>query len=409
MRSNKPTETETWKKNQEQRRNGPLRGALIGYGFIAENGHVPAYLERTKTRGDVEIVAIADSCEERRNLARKAVRGARIYSDYESLLAGEAGQIDFVDIAVPPCDHAEIARAAFKQGLHVLCEKPLATTVDDARSMLSHALAAKRVLFPCHTYKHAPVVKAVRQVIESGLIGKVKLLTLNTYRFTHARGVSQWRPDWRRERKYSGGGIAMDHGSHTFYLAFEWLGGYPTSISAKMSTLGDFDTEDNFACTMTFPNGVATAQLTWSAGVRKVLYAIHGEKGAITVLDDEIEVATTQAPSGINPSPANTKWRFERQTVSSDWMDASHVKWFDSLLDQFTAAVEAGDYAGNEARDSLMCVQLIQTAYESAEKESCRELPLSSDILLQKPVVSTPAASTPVASAPPSSRQLLAS
>jgi predicted dehydrogenase len=382
MEANKSSEAETWNKINEPRRERPLRGAVIGYGFIAEKGHVPAYLERTKVKGDIEIVAIADSCEARRDLARQAVRGARIYSDYESLLAGEAGQIDFIDIAVPPCFHAEIARAAFKQGLHVLCEKPLATSVEDARSMLSHAVAAKRVLFPCHTYKHAPVVKAVRQVIESGLIGKVRLLTLNTYRFTHARGVSQWRPDWRRERKYSGGGIAMDHGSHTFYLAFEWLGGYPTSISAQMSTLGNFDTEDNFACTMNFPNGVATAQLTWSAGVRKVLYAIHGDKGAITVVDDEIEVATAQVPTGPDASPANTKWTFERQSISSNWMDASHVKWFNSLLDQFTTAIDVGDFAGNEARDSLMCVQLIQTAYESAEKQSCRQLPLSTHIAL---------------------------
>ena len=63
-------------------------------------------------------------------------------------------------------------------------------------------------------------------------------MTLQTFRNTHAKGVSEWRPNWRRERKYSGGGIAMDHGSHTFYLAFEWLKSYPTSISARAACAG---------------------------------------------------------------------------------------------------------------------------------------------------------------------------
>ena len=89
------------------------------------------------------------------------------------------------------------------------------------------------MIYPCHNYKHAPVIKAVRGVIEAGRIGKVHLVTLQTFRNTHAKGVTGWRTDWRRERRYSGGGIAMDHGSHTFYLAFEWLRAYPTAITAR--------------------------------------------------------------------------------------------------------------------------------------------------------------------------------
>ena len=83
----------------------------------------------------------------------------------------------------------------------------------------------------------------------------------------------------------------MDHGSHTFYLAFDWLAAQPTGIAAKMSNLSTFDTEDNFSCTVTFPTGVAMARLTWNAAVRKVIYTIHGERGAIRVEDDDIEVS----------------------------------------------------------------------------------------------------------------------
>ena len=120
--------------------------------------------------------------------------------------------------------------------------------------MLRQAVKSERVIFPCHNYKHAPVIKTVRGLLKTGRIGKVHLVTLQTFRNTHAKGVTGWRTDWRRERRFSGGGIAMDHGSHTFYLAFEWLGSYPTGITARAATLGPFDTEDDFACSLRFPD-----------------------------------------------------------------------------------------------------------------------------------------------------------
>src|SRR5581483_11842610 len=181
-----------------------------------------------------------------------------IYASHHELLDAERGRIDFVDVSTPPCDHAKIAADALSRGLHVLCEKPLATSAEDARRMVAQAREMRRVLFPCHNYKHAPVIKAVRRVLDAGRIGRVHLVTLQTFRNTHARGVGEWRPDWRRERRLSGGGIAMDHGSHTFYLAFEWLKSYPTAISARATTSGAFDTEDDFACSLKFPTGVAS-------------------------------------------------------------------------------------------------------------------------------------------------------
>ncbi|HVZ74438.1 MAG TPA: Gfo/Idh/MocA family oxidoreductase [Polyangia bacterium] len=346
--------------------NKKVRGALVGYGFIMESGHAAGY----RGRGDVEIVAIADVSEERRVLARTHFPEARIYADHTSLLDAERTGLDFCDVAVPPADHAAVAHAALEAGVHVLCEKPLATSVEEARGMLQHAAKARRVLYPCHNYKHAPVIKTVRAAIDAGRVGKPHLVTLQTFRNTHAKGVGEWRPHWRRERRHSGGGIAMDHGSHTFYLAFEWLRAYPTAITARMETMGAFDTEDDFTCSLRFPTGVASAHLSWNAGVRKVLYTIHGDKGAIRVEDDAIEIAT-QAPDG----KGGVGWKFDREAIPSDWMDSSHVNWFNSLFDDFKSAIARGDFVGHEARAAFLCVQLISTAYASA-RDGSRELPL---------------------------------
>jgi len=349
-----------------------LRGALIGYGFIMEKGHAAGYQQRGAGAADVEIVAIADISPGQREIAQATWPNARLYEDWRALLAAESDKLDFVDIATPPSHHAEIALEALSRGLHVLCEKPLAATIDEARSMLRQAVKSERVIFPCHNYKHAPVIKTVRGLLKTGRIGKVHLVTLQTFRNTHAKGVAGWRTDWRRERRFSGGGIAMDHGSHTFYLAFEWLGSYPTGITARAATLGPFDTEDDFACSLRFPTGTASAHLSWNAGVRKVLYTLHGEHGAIRVEDDDVELAVQEhGPSGTGP----TTWTFERQAISSDWMDSSHVTWFNSLFDDFKAAIAKGEFVGREAEEAFLCVQLISTAYASA-RDGSRELPL---------------------------------
>jgi len=352
--------------------NKKLRGAIIGYGFISAKGHVPAYLRRSREPGDVEIVAVADICSVRREVAQGALPDAKVYSDYRALLDAEHGNLDFVDIATPPCDHAAIAHSALASGLHVLCEKPLARTIEEARSLLRHAETARRVLFPCHNYRHAPMIKAIREIIQSGRIGKVRTVTLNTYRNTHAKGVSEWNSHWRRESRYSGGGIGMDHGSHSLYLTFDWLGSYPTSISATMSTLdpGKYDTEDEFTAVLNFPTGSARVHLTWTAGVRKVIYMLEGEKGAITMDDDDLKIETMNGNNGA------AALHVERKSISSHWADASHAAWFSSLFDDFRTAMEQDDFAGKDVQEAALCVQLINMAYCSA-REGARQVPLA--------------------------------
>ncbi len=347
-----------------------LRGAIAGFGFIAEKGHLPAYLAQPEL---FSIVAVADGCEARRVLAERLIPGVRTYANVITMLDAEASRsgpgLDFVDIATPPSDHAAIGHAAFDRGLHVFCEKPIATSAKDAASLLEHAVAVRRVFFPSHNYKHAPVVRAVRRLLDEDTIGEVHLVTLDTFRTTHAKGVAEWLPDWRRMKRYSGGGIAMDHGSHTFYLAFDWLASYPTAITAHMNHRGAFDTEDNFSCTLQFPTGTAVAQLTWNAGVRKVQYTLHGDRGAIMIEDDDIQVAV-RGTGAAQPV-------IERMNAASHWMDASHAAWFQTLQGEFATAIAEGEFVGKNAREAFLCVQLIETAYASSRAGS-RLLPLVS-------------------------------
>jgi predicted dehydrogenase len=339
-----------------------LKGAIVGFGFISGKGHYPAY----EKRDDVEIVAIADVCPARLDAARAAAPKARVYGSFDELLRSER-ELGFVDLATPPSLHAEYALAALGRGIHVLCEKPLTVNVREAMQLVAAAREQRRVVFPAHNYKHAPVVKFSQEVIKSGRIGTVRSVTLNTFRTTHAKGVPEWNTDWRRDRKLSGGGIAMDHGSHSFYLTFAWLGSLPTHVTAKTLTLDTkWNTEDNLNCVLTFPTGYAHTYLTWTAGVRKVIYSLQGTKGALVIDDDDWELTSDG--------------KIEKGVIESDWMDASHTRWFNSLFDQFKSAMRSGDFVNRELREAVACVQIIETCYRS-NAEGSRELPLPLDVL----------------------------
>ncbi len=352
-----------------------LRGALVGFGFIGEGGHLPAYAAAAAEAGEgkappFDIVAVADTCPARRARAREKLPHARIYEDHRAMLDRESSRLDFVDVCAPPVVHAPIAAAALDAGLHVLCEKPLCTTPAEAHDLVARARRSKRVLFPSHNYRHAPVVRALREVLASGRIGTVHQATLQTFRTGHARGVPEWRPDWRRERAIGGGGIAMDHGAHTLYLAFEWLKGHPTAVSARTWTTAGFDTEDNVTASFTFPQGVAMTQLSWTSGMRKVIYTLHGDRGAIRVDDDDLEVFT--APLGAGPQ---TPRELVRDKVSSHWMDARHAAWFRTLFAEFASAIDQGEWVGADLRDAVRCVESIAGIYASSA-EGGREVRL---------------------------------
>ncbi len=332
-----------------------LQGALFGFGFIAERGHAPAYASRASR---LRIVAVAEPCVARHSAIKAALPDARIYLDHGELLSREP--LDFIDICAPPSEHMQLAIDAFATGLHVLCEKPLAVTPAEAMLMSRAATRAERVLFPAHSYRHAPVIRSLRDLLTDDAIGRVHMVTLDTYRTTHARGVQEWRPDWRREPRYAGSGILMDHGPHTSYLAFEWLGGYPTSVSAWSRSVSGDDVEDDATMTMVFPTGVARAHLSWNAGFRRVIYTLHGSHGAIRVEDDDVEVVQRHTDGTV---------RSERRSLPSDWRDAGHGPWFEGVLRAFSTAIERRDWVGAEARDAIVGLEVISAALSSARDD----------------------------------------
>ncbi len=350
-----------------------LNGAIIGFGFISSKGHMPAYQDRMKQVGDVKIIAICDICFERK---MQIPNGIRFYSDYVELIKNEYMNLDFVDISTHPADHFKIAKLAIEFGLNVLCEKPLTISIDESRDLIQLAIQSRKVLFPCHNYKFSPVISSVREILKSKKIGNVHAVTIQTFRNTHGIGTEEWIPNWRRIKDLSGGGIAMDHGSHSLYLAFEWLNSFPKTVNASSQNFSSdksdkYDTEDNFSAVYEFENGIANIYLSWTAGVRKVIYTIQGEKGAITVEDDQIQTSF-MIPSVSNNINHKAEWKTITSIAPSEWMDSGHKTWFNSMFDEFKKTIVENNFQNPELVNAYYCVQSILKAYESIDNNSSK-------------------------------------
>lgn len=322
-----------------------LRGALIGFGSTQSKGHVPAYLERLRNQQDVEIVAIADISEARRQIAQQQLPECRIYTEADILIEEEAGAIDFIDVAIPSAFHAQIAKHALEKNIHVLCEQPLAGTYEEAQELVQLAAKHQRILFPSQEYKHLPVVKAIRETIEAGLIGHVRSVSLNLLRSAPAEGVAEWRKDWRREHRFGMGGVGFDLGPQALSLMMGWLGGFPSAVVAKIfnSNPEAHDTEDSLSAIFSFPNAFANVHLTWSAGVTKTSYSIQGDRGAVTVDDDDMQIAS----NGM----------VERKMVPPQ------LPAFSSVFEDFQTAIIKQDFANKDLLTAVECVRWIQSAY----------------------------------------------
>ena len=206
----------------------PLRGAIIGFGNVAERGHLPAWL----ARDDMEIVAVAEPDPARRARAGELLPAARLHGDPGELFR-EAAALDFVDIATPPALHAPLIVAAAAAGLHVVCEKPLVVSVSEYHRVRDAVREAGVVLFTVHNWKYSEPFQRVRALLDADSIGPLRSIMLETIRDGCARSA---RVDWRMSAGLAGGGILVDHGWHALYMIQSWISGEPERVSGRLET-----------------------------------------------------------------------------------------------------------------------------------------------------------------------------
>jgi predicted dehydrogenase len=214
-----------------------LRVGMVGYAFM---GAVHAHAWRNAHRFfdlpiTPELTAVAGRNKEAVSAAAERLGFVSMETDWRALV--ERDDIDVVDICTPGDSHAVIAVAALQAGKHVLCEKPLANTVDEAEQMaaVARAEAERGVWAMCgFTYRRTPALALARRLVEAGRIG--------TVRQVRAQYLQDWLHDpdapmtWRLDKAKSGSGALGDLGAHLVDTT-QWLTGQAiTGVSAIVQT-----------------------------------------------------------------------------------------------------------------------------------------------------------------------------
>jgi predicted dehydrogenase len=324
-----------------------LRGAFIGFGNVAANGHMPGWC----TCNDVRIVAATDTAQSRRDAFLAACPDGRWFDTVDDLLARE--RLDFVDICAPPGSHAALIERALGAGLHVLSEKPLVTRLDDAARLATAATRAQRVVHTVHNWLHAPVCEKVTALVDEGAVGPVRSVRWATLRTQPATAVSApGVANWRVDPAQAGGGILFDHGSHALYCVARWAG-VPSRISARLETrrFHDQPLEDTATVTLATARGASEIFLTWAAEERANTIAVEGERGEIRGEGDAV-ILTDGA--------GERRWSCPPSLSEG----SHHPDWFGGVATDFLAAI-AGGGEGN-LEEAVLCARLIDAAQRSS-------------------------------------------
>jgi predicted dehydrogenase len=210
-----------------------VRLYLIGAGVIARTHATAA----AKLDEPVELHVADPSAAARAAFAAEHPAAAG-YASAAEMLAAPARDDDIVIVATPPGFHHGTAVQALRSGRHVLCEKPLAMTADEATDLLRVAQEAGRMLGSCSTrYRTLPHNEAVKSVLASGVLGELLHLEFVT-RFTRSRAGIEYQPGsrWFLDRSKSGGGVLMDLGPYDVSTLFDLL--RPTRIEIRDAWLG---------------------------------------------------------------------------------------------------------------------------------------------------------------------------
>ncbi|MFN8640924.1 MAG: Gfo/Idh/MocA family oxidoreductase [Candidatus Binatia bacterium] len=258
---------------------------------------------------------------------------------------------DAVDVAAPPACHAPLVMAAARAGCHVLCEKPLATTLADFRAMRDAARAAGVALCTVHNWKHSAQFTALHQLLAEGAVGTPRHIRLETIRAGQAMSVGS---AWRGDAAVAGGGILVDHGWHAFYLLLGLAGERPRQVRALIERRRDAgaSVEDTAICRVDFPSLTGEIFLTWAGDARRTSWRVGGSQGSVTLADDRGAVERDGD-------------RRELSFAGSLSAGSHHPDWFGAVIDDF--AVEIADPArrGRNLAEAECCVLLTALAYDS--------------------------------------------
>jgi myo-inositol 2-dehydrogenase / D-chiro-inositol 1-dehydrogenase len=350
--------------------------ALLGSGFIADI-HIESYQRFVP---EAEVVAVWSRSPEKAAAFAKKHHIAKHYSTLEQAIT-ESG-CEIVDVCVPNFLHHRAVLAAANAGKHVIIEKPLAMTLEEADEMIAACKSKSRKLMYAEELCFAPKYERVRKLVNEKAIGKI-------YQMRQCEKHSGPHSDWFYDINQSGGGALMDMGCHGIAW-FRWmLGGRPKvrSVFAQMQNglIHGKRTraEENSICMVEFEDG--------AIGVAENSWAKHGG------MDDRVEVYGTQGViyadlfmgnSALTYSEKGYGYAMEKAGSTQGWtftiFEEAFNQGYPQELRHFVECVREDKQPIVTAEDGRAVLEIMYAAYQSARTGQKVPLPFSPKV--KKPI-----------------------
>ena len=335
----------------------PIRVAIIGCGAISE-AHLKAIRENAASLVTVAGVYDQDAGRAAQRAGEYGVE--RVYRTWEEVLSDR--NADVVVVLLPHDQHARVTIEALEAGHHVVCEKPLGTTVAECDAMIAAASKAGKRLYPVHNRIYDPATDAVKSFVESGAIGDVFLA--QTLGLEPPRTVSV-RP-WLGTAA-GGGGVLMAQAVHPAYLLRWVLGDVAQAVClTAQRKVVDMTAEDTAVAVYRFASG-AMAEMTGTFGLpvgpAEHRVTFYGPGGYA-------EISSKRGTVGLSPE------RFGDRAVHPLLEEHEWGTGFRRLWEDYARGFSTGSDTRVTAEDGKRAVEMIQAAYESARTGHVVKLPL---------------------------------
>jgi UDP-N-acetylglucosamine 3-dehydrogenase len=307
------------------------------------HGHANSYADALTKIDGVQLVGIADDNENRGTKAAESYQ-TQYFSRYQELLEQD---IDAVIITSENSKHREHVVAAAKAGKHILCEKPIASKLEDAEAMIEVCKQNDVILQTAFPVRFNSAILRAKKMIENGELGQI-LAIKGTNRGTNPGG-------WFVDPALSGGGAVIDHTVHVVDIMRWFMGSEPREVYAEIdNSISPYNIDDCGILTIEFDNDVfSTLDCSWS---RNETYPTWGDVTLeIIGSDGTLKVdAFAQKLDVYDKSGAN--WNY--------WGDDMDF----GLISDFLNSASTGKEPSITGTDGLKALEVALAAYESAEK-----------------------------------------
>lgn len=315
--------------------------------------HVWDELEKWTATGRVDIVAASDPNGPLRDRISKEFGVGRFFDDAAEML--DQCELDVVQVCTSNAAGADVVVAAAQRGVHVVVEKPLAATLEQADRMLAAAERAKTLLFINWPNRWRPGTAQSWQLIADGVIGEVFNARMRmAHKGPREFGCSDYFCDWLYDSSQNGGGALVDYCSYGA-AAFRHLFGMPLAIQAVAARLTkeDISVEDNAAITLIYDKRFVSAEASWSQipsyhdavymGTTGTLWTDEGKIRIAHAEGEQTEIPIEPLPEGGRSGPEYFLHCLETGEQPSDVCDARVCRDVQEILEAGLLAASTGN------------------------------------------------------------------